>query len=1055
MRINTLSILGLGLLLVGAGLWISSEEQISSEFVPRVNQELKADADGANEIQRMLRGNIQTGQVEESDFIELRNAVQKFAKSGAQKSAPNLEWTSMGPDNVGGRTRAILIETESIIYTGGVSGGLWRSTNGANTWHHVPSFPNCMIGSIAKSLNGTYYVGTGSLFDGAGGDGGSGFRGRGVYRSSDAVNWTLIPNTDPGEFNTGDWTAVDCLVADPNNPGRVFVGSNAGFGYLEGDVVEMGFAEGIPNQDIQDIFIAPDNSYMLVVAGSGRVYRSTNSSFTTFEEKFGNDDGQLPQSGIGRARVAISQDDANFAYAVFATSAGGFGGLYASTDAGVEWEVVWPGGNPEFTPLPRNQGIYDLALGIKKNDPGIAYVGGIEVWRAGVDQQAELAAYSFNFPGSNNSVHADIHEIVFSPGGNMYIACDGGIYKSTDGGETYTASNRGLNITQFYGIAHSAGNAVAGGTQDNGTMFIPYDGSLTTLEESIDVFGGDGFDTEISQVTNATSGSIFVTSQNGVLARFQEGGAGGMFYDDEIIDLMNDDGEIGQFYTCIRLHENTADEDSQQYVILVNPYTESVEDSTFNLNTANLDLPFTYTLPEGEVLEFWAELIRPDRVLEEPLLEDPDYFWLDVQALSDTMFDCMTDSTEAGTVTEIDQIIPIDSCFYFEPLDEIICVTYDYDTTYTETMVYDYTITCDTMYHYESDTLFDVREQLKITDPYTTMFSIGFVGNQGVWMTREGLNFNTTPNWFKIATAPGGGGTKAMEYTPDGHHMFISGWNGTVKRVSNLHLLWTEDDLGLLEETTILSGAGSAVTGVAVDPNNPEHVVITVGGYGTVGGGKVRETWNALDASPNWDNIWFANSETLAKMPCYDVVVDVNDDSGQTIIVGTEYGIFTTDDSGDTWTISNTGMASAIDAVACPVFDLKQQWRGHSPWMHPTNNGNVYAGTHGRGIFFSDELTFTGIDSPDQTEIANNLLVYPNPVTGGIANVQIELASTSDVTMRVYTVNGQIVRDIQQKNLVAGQHQLRINTSDLPRGQYFLRMETGSTSQVAKFVVVK
>lgn len=1055
MRINTLIYVGLGLLLVGGGLMLNSNEQIASDFVPRSQQQLEGDAAGAIEFQRMMRANIATGQVEETDYIEMRSAVRNFAKQSTEKSGPNLEWSSMGPDNVGGRARALFIETEDLIWTGGVSGGLWKSTNGANTWHQVTAFPNCMVTSIAKSGNGVYYVGTGSLFDGAGGNGGSGFLGRGVYRSDDGETWTLIPDTDPGEFNNGDWTAVDCLVPDPNNSGRVFVGSNAGFGYIEGDVVEMGIGDGLPNQDIQDITIANDNSYMLIVAGSGRVYKSTNSSFTAFEEKFGNDDGELPQSGIGRARVDISPDDVNYAYALYATSAGGFGGLYASTDAGTTWEEVWPGGNPEFTPLPRNQGVYDLALGVKKNDPGVAYVGGIEVWRSGTDQQAELAAYAYDFPGSTNNVHADIHEIQFSPEGMMYIACDGGIYKSTDGGETYFAANRGFNVTQFYGIAHSAGFAVAGGTQDNGTILIPFDGTLTTTEEGVEVFGGDGFDTEISQVTSVTSGSIFVTSQNGVLARFQEGGAGGQFYDDDIIALLDDEGNIGQFYTCIRLHENTDDPDSQQYVILVNPFEESVSDSTFSMNTANLDLPFDYTLPEGEVLEYWEELIRPERTEETPLLEDPDYFWLDPQALTDTIFDCMTDSTEVGTETQIDEIIPIDSCFYFEPLDDIICVTYDYDTTYTETPVYEYEITCDTMYYYASDTLFDIREQIKVTDPYTTMFSIGFVGSQGVWMTREGLNFNTTPDWWRITDAPGGGGTKAMEYTPDGHHMFISGWNGTLKRLSNMHMVWSEEDVANIEETTILSGAGAAVTGVAIDPNNSEHVVITVGGYGTVGGGKVRETWNALDASPDWENIWFPNSETLAKMPCYDVVVDVNDESGATIIVGTEYGAFTTDDGGDSWTISNTGMANAVDAVACPIFDLKQQWRGHSPWMHPFNNGWVYAGSHGRGIFYSDELMFTGIDSPEEVEVVNNLLVYPNPVTGGVANVQVDLNTTSDVRLSVFTINGQLVRDLTRQNLVAGQHQLQISTDDLPRGHYLLKMQTGNSSKVAKFVVVK
>jgi hypothetical protein len=84
---------------------------------------------------------------------------------------------------------------------------------------------------------------------------------------------------------------------------------------------------------------------------------------------------------MGRVRVDISQDDSDHAFALYATSAGGFGGLYHTSNGGDTWTNVWPSGIAQSTPLPRNQGIYDLALGIKKGQPDLAYVGGIEVCR--------------------------------------------------------------------------------------------------------------------------------------------------------------------------------------------------------------------------------------------------------------------------------------------------------------------------------------------------------------------------------------------------------------------------------------------------------------------------------------------------------------------------------------------------------------------------------------------------------------------------------------------------------------------------------------------------
>ncbi|HCC64995.1 MAG TPA: hypothetical protein DEP62_07240, partial [Flavobacteriales bacterium] len=119
-------------------------------------------------------------------------------------------------------------------------------------------------------------------------------------------------------------------------------------------------------------------------------------------------------------------------------------------------------------------------------------------------QQAEPAAAPFDAPGFAYGVHADIHEVRFLQDGTMYIATDGGIYRSDDNGESYTACNRNYNVTQFYGIAHGAGQEVLGGTQDNGSLLIPSDGSFLSEQMAVEVNGGDGFDATISHVTEAT-----------------------------------------------------------------------------------------------------------------------------------------------------------------------------------------------------------------------------------------------------------------------------------------------------------------------------------------------------------------------------------------------------------------------------------------------------------------------------------------------------------------------------------------------------------------------
>ncbi|MBI1782273.1 MAG: T9SS type A sorting domain-containing protein, partial [Sphingobacteriales bacterium] len=90
--------------------------------------------------------------------------------------------------------------------------------------------------------------------------------------------------------------------------------------------------------------------------------------------------------------------------------------------------------------------------------------------------------------GSN--VHSDIHDVEFDPRNNnvIYIACDGGVYKSTNGGTSFSSINNGLAATQFYAsfATHPTDPTIMiGGLQDNGV--IRYNGSTWST-----VFGGDG-----------------------------------------------------------------------------------------------------------------------------------------------------------------------------------------------------------------------------------------------------------------------------------------------------------------------------------------------------------------------------------------------------------------------------------------------------------------------------------------------------------------------------------------------------------------------------------
>ena len=226
-------------------------------------------------------------------------------------------------------------------------------------------------------------------------------------------------------------------------------------------------------------------------------------------------------------------------------------------------------------------------------------------------------------------------------------------------------------------------------------------------------------------------------------------------------------------------------------------------------------------------------------------------------------------------------------------------------------------------------------------------------------------------------------------------------------------------------------------------------VVFTVGGYGNVVSGKVRESWDALSESPTFTNIW--SVPTLSKMPIYDVVIDFQDESGATIIIGTEYGTFITDNGGSDWTIANLGMALTSEELTTPVFDLKQQWRSETNWSNPSNTGAIYAGSHGRGIFRSD--SFLGAEEVVSTVTTDSetLLIYPNPVIG--SSVQINTSNfAGNTSIEVYDLQGRKVSSKILENINSSESVL-VDVSDLSNGTYVVRVASDAKSLATKLIV--
>src|SRR5215207_1518190 len=133
-------------------------------------------------------------------------------------------WQPLGPGNVGGRTRSLIIDPNNpdVMYAGAVAGGIWKTTNGGASWAPLNDFlPNIAVTTLAfdPSDSNTIYAGTGEGFFNGGA-----VRGAGIFKTTNAgAIWTRLAAT-----TTPDFYYVNDLVVSPASPQHVYAATRTG-----------------------------------------------------------------------------------------------------------------------------------------------------------------------------------------------------------------------------------------------------------------------------------------------------------------------------------------------------------------------------------------------------------------------------------------------------------------------------------------------------------------------------------------------------------------------------------------------------------------------------------------------------------------------------------------------------------------------------------------------------------------------------------------------------------------------------------------------------------
>ncbi len=490
-------LLGIGLvttgLLVSGFMFYSILDTRSDSLIEKVKieeaQKEKYEWGSSRDYWFSRLANPETGKIDYAEIARLRSEAMK---KSALRAGMALNWVNLGPTNQGGRTRAILINPDNpnFIIVGAASGGVWYSEDGGQSWKPAKGLTNYNISSLARDPStGWIYAGTGEAFaafdnfNSLAFTGNTGSVGYGIFVSKDGgKTFEHLSSTTPGTYgNFGDrWSFVNDI--EVTSSGRIYAATIRGLVYSDDQGATWTEVSGAPaNARVFDVEILASGKVLAAIGG--QVYESADGvNFTAISSSTGLD---LP-TNIGRIRIASSGNVVYVAVIENKFLGGPLYAVYRSDDGGNSWYVIGDGtrsdGKPtlDFEPfcyLDQNgspthcQGTYDMALAASPHNPDLVFLGGIFLFRW-TPNEGWVEATGGMFP-----LHVDHHDVAFHPKADsiVYVVNDGGVWVSYDYGRTFYEINKNYVTTQFYAFDVNALTASpSGGTQDNGTQFLPY-----------------------------------------------------------------------------------------------------------------------------------------------------------------------------------------------------------------------------------------------------------------------------------------------------------------------------------------------------------------------------------------------------------------------------------------------------------------------------------------------------------------------------------------------------------------------------------------------------
>ena len=1065
-----------------AGLTMMNDKQ-EEVYTPRESNASIDAAYGAAEYRASMLVNASTGKLDLADVAQAKQQADDLLRK-KKSSAIGLQWENEGPINIGGRTRAILLwnQDSNTVFAGSVSGGLFKSTNYGSSWEPVNDLQdNLSVVCLAQDKQGTIYYGTGETqYTGGSGTGNIGTPaslGGGVFKSTDGGNtFNVLASTIPtANNNSSQFAAIGKIAIDPNNDNTIYLGTNAGLRKSTDGGVTWTSPISL-NSSCRDMIVTKTGIVWAKVGN--RLYKSDNtgSNFTEISQAIPSST-EVPRTSW-RMRMASSPEDDNYVYlveiGVVTISSGSsqrtesnvLKKVYRTTDGGTTWATIG-----EYTALfnpHANQGNYNNAMAVDPINKDRLIMGGLPLYEWSTTGGWQQLSSNSADDQSPLYVHADNHEMQFDPNrpNILWVGNDGGIFRSTNSGRTWKSLNKGYTTTQYYHGQIDMNGATIGGTQDNGTIYVDNDQIIegNGVRTNFMFFrgglrDGDGGYALISKLDP----TVWVKEmQQGISARSSDEGETFVeYFDFRRMFIGNtgnaSDGSYANWVAPYVLWEKRFDELSEDSIALV-------ADSAFtSIGFGNGGRTYTGTMRKAQA----STLFKTDglRIEAGPQL-----------VTSDANGDLQGDGTGTFNPTTGEFTVTFTNGVLLEIIAKA-ATRYDAGSPILLTSKTGELPIFDTL-----DVALESNETYKSVDPAQSAFFIGHTGlndnnsglpnkNQrgGIWMTRELLSQKIlTPTWHQIAEVGVGNTPTTMRVSDDGDNLWVGVSSGNTSgsrlmRITNINAARDSASMDLYDhyvfdtlqrpntsviESEYVRSFNQIITDIAVNPANPNEIVVTLANFGA--NQYVYRSVNALDPNPTFTPI----QGDLPQMPVYTATFDINDPDGDNVILGTEYGIYTTDNFKQglvSWTEENSGGARV------PVYRLVQQRTvRYDLKTNQDFEGTIYAATHGRG-FLKTNTTADYISIKENNTIVENtdipvLEIYPNPASN-FANFKVELENKEDVTLSIRDIRGALIRTLNYNNVSVGTSDLPINLNGLTSGTYLVSAQGGDFVRTAKLIV--